>query len=101
VTYEESAALMKNIPFNGRIKVAVVKYADSISIESPTVPAHNSRYKWAQSAFQQPDQTAGQIQPQVTMDSATQTAGIDAEGNALITDAALQVTVETTVNKII
>jgi hypothetical protein len=101
MTYTESAELMQNPTFRGRIKVASIKFADFILIEPTNTPGHNGRLRWAQQTFQQPDQAAAQIQPGVTMDSAVQTAGIDAEGNALITDAALQTTVETTVNKML
>ncbi len=93
MTYDESAALMIDLEFRGRIKVAVLKFADSIIGESTTVPAHNTRAKWAQAAMQQPDQTAMQIQPAVVMDSQVQTDGKD------ITDVALQGSVEATVNK--
>jgi hypothetical protein len=99
MTYTESYGLMNNTTFRGRIQVANVKYADSISIELPSVPAHNTRLKWAAQTLQNPAQSAAQIQANVVMDPAVQSAGIDAEGNALITDAALQVTVETVVNK--
>jgi len=93
MTYEESAALMQDIVFRGRVKVAVLKYADSIMIEAASVPGHTSRLRWAQSAFQAPDQVAGQTQPPVIMDPAVQTAG------AAITDLALQGAVEGVINK--
>jgi hypothetical protein len=101
MTYEESSALMQSIPFRGRIKVAGLKYADSIMIEATSVPAHNTRMRWAQATAQSPDQAASQLQPLVTMDAAVQAAGIDPDGDSQITDAALQVTVETTVNKML
>jgi len=95
MTYSESNALMTDAEFRGRIKVASLKYADSIMLEANTVPTHNTRLRWAQNCFQQPDMVAGQIQPPVVMDPAVQTAGKD------ITDAALQGAVEGTVNKIL
>lgn len=94
MTYEESNALMSDATFRGRIKVASIKYADSILNEANTIPAHNTRMRWAQQCFQQPDMTANQLQPGVVMDAAVQEAGAD------ITDPALQGSVEAVVNKI-
>lgn len=93
MTYNESAALMTDLEFNGRIKVAAIKYADAIINEPSTTGAHNTRLRWAQGCFQNPTGTAQQLQPPVVMD-----AEVQADGPA-ITDAALQVAVETVVNK--
>jgi hypothetical protein len=93
MTYTESAALMIDNDFRGRIKVACLKYATSIMDESSTVPNHNTRMKWAASCFGAPDSTAAQIQPPTVMDAAVQSAG------AAIDDASLQGAVETTINK--
>jgi hypothetical protein len=93
MTYAESEKLMQDFAFRGRIKVASLKYADSIMGEVQTTPAHNTRVKWAVSALQQPDMTAQQLQPPVVMDSQVQTDGAD------ITDTALQGSVEAVVNK--
>ena len=95
LTYEESAALMTDGALRGRIKVAVLKFADSIMNENPSIPAHNARLRWAAQTFQQPDPVAVQVQPPTVMDSAVQSAG------AAITDDALQGAVEATVNKMI
>jgi hypothetical protein len=95
LTYEESAALMNDFNFRGRVKVAALKYADSIMIEDDTVPAHNTRGRWALETFRNPDITAQQLHPAVVMDSAVQAAG------AAVEDAALQGAVETVVNKIL
>ena len=95
MTYEESALLMNDVTFRGRIKVAVLNYAVYIMNEAVSTPAHNSRYKWAQTCMQQPDMTAQQVQPSVVIDPAVQSAG------AAIDDVALQVAVEGVVNKLI
>lgn len=95
MTYEESAALMTDAQFRGRIKVAVLKYADSIFDEAGDTPAHNTRSRWAAQASQQPDQTAGQLQGPVVMDAAVQSAG------SAIDDNALQGSVEAVVNKLL
>jgi hypothetical protein len=95
MTYEESSALINDMAFRGRVKVAILKYADYIFNEASNVIAHNSRYKWAVQTFQQPDMQAMLIQPPVVMDAAVQTAG------AAIADPALQTAVEGVVNKMI
>ena len=95
LTYDDSSALMSDQTFRGRIKVAMLKYANAILDESAAVPAHNSRYKWAQQVMQQPDMNAQNLQPPVVMDAAVQDAGKN------IDDAGLQGAVESTVNKII
>lgn len=95
MTYEESNALMSDPAFRGRVKVACLKYADSISNEASNVPAHNTRLRWAQECMNQPDGMAMRIQPPTVMDAAVQDAGED------ITDAALQGSVEAVVNKLL
>jgi len=95
MTYEESAALMTDFAFRGRVKVACLKYADSIVGEPTNTPAHNTRLRWAANTMQQPDQTAMQVQPPTVMDAAVHTDGAD------ITDVAFQGSVETTVNKML
>jgi hypothetical protein len=95
LTYTESGALMTDLEFRARIKVASLKYADSIFGEPESTPAHNTRQRWATTTFQQPDMTAAQLQPPVVMDSAVQAEG------AAISDGALQGAVETVVNKLL
>ena len=95
MTYTESAALMTDPDFKGRVKVAALKYADSIINEPSDTDAHSARLRWAQSCFGQPDYVAGQLQPPVVMDSAVQADGSE------VTDEALQGAVETVVNKML
>ncbi|HZF24038.1 MAG TPA: hypothetical protein VE030_11310 [Burkholderiales bacterium] len=95
LTYDQSNTLMQDAAFRGRVKVACLKYADSILNEAPTVPAHNTRYRWAQQCDQQPDQTALTITPPTVMDPAVQQDGSN------ITDTALQGSVETVINKLL
>jgi hypothetical protein len=94
MTYTESAALMSDQTFRGRVKVACLKYADSIMIEASSVPAHNTREKWALNAMQNPEMVAAQVQPPTVMDPAVQTDG------AAVSDAALQGAVEAVINKL-
>ena len=93
MTYTESAALMVDIEFRGRIKVAAIKYADSIIGEPTGTPAHNTRLRWAQQCEMNPDGTAAQLAPPVVMDAAVQADGAE------ISDEMLQASVEVTVNK--
>ena len=95
LTYIESAALMVDQEFRGRVKVACLKYANSIMIEANTVPAHTSRLRWATACMQNPDGTATQIQPPTVMDPAVQAVG------ANISDTALQGAVEGVVNNLL
>jgi hypothetical protein len=94
LTYDQSAALMQDMAFRGRVKVACLKYADSIMNEPTTTPAHNTRLRWATQCEQNPDGTAGMIQPPTVMDAAVQDAG------SAITDTLLQGSVETVINKL-
>lgn len=95
MTYTESAALMSDVTFRGRVQVAVLKYADSIMIEASSVPAHNTRERWALNAMQNPGMVAAQVQPPTVMDPAVQQDG------SAVTDAALQAAVEGVVNKLL
>ena len=94
LTYDQSAALMNDLAFRGRIKVAALKYADSIMNEANTVPAHNTRERWALATMQNPEMVAMQIQPPTVMDPAVQESG------STITDVALQGAVEGVINKL-
>src|SRR4029079_9457668 len=94
MTYEESDALTKDATFRGRVKIAALKYAGSIFIEPDTTAAHNTRVRWAQNTYQNPDVVAGQLQPPVVLDPAVQQDGAD------IPDAGLQAAVEGVVNKL-
>jgi hypothetical protein len=95
MTYSESNALMSDAEFRGRVKVSVLKFADSIMIEASDEPAHNSRLRWAQGCFQNPELVAQQVQPPTVMDPAVQLAGKD------ITDPALQGAVQAVVTKML
>jgi hypothetical protein len=95
LTYEQSAELMQDMTFRGRIKVACLKYADYIVGEAANTPAHSTRIRWAQQTFASPESSAGAIQPVVVMDAAVQQDG------SAITDEALQSAVENAVNKML
>ena len=93
--YTQSADLMRDGVFISRVKVACLKFADYILNEAVTTPGHSSRYRWAQATTSNPDLTAQTVTPPTVMDSAVQDAGSD------ITDAALQSSVESVVNKLV
>ena len=60
LSYQESNDLMNDLVFRGRVKVSCLKFADYILNEDTKIPAHNTRYKWAQSCVQMPDTVAQQ-----------------------------------------
>jgi hypothetical protein len=95
LTYAESSDLMNDAAFRGRVKVACLHFANYIFGEANTVPAHNTRLKWAQKTVEMPDTVTTEVTPPTVMDDAVQAAG------AAITDTALQGSVETTVNKLL
>jgi hypothetical protein len=92
--YTASAALMKDATFVDRVKVACLKYANYIFNEPVNTPAHSTRIRWAATTTESPDHAAQSITPSVVMDGQEQADG------ATITDAALQTTVETTINRL-
>lgn len=91
--YKGLAALMNDAVFLGRVKVACLHFATSINGEDAGTPAHNTRFKWSQSCFQNPDQVAFQITPIVTQDANVINSG------AAIDDPGLQTAVEYAVQK--
>ena len=93
LTYDESAALMNDPAFRGRVKVSMLRYCDTILIEADSVMGHTSRVRWAQQAMQQPEMWVGQLQPNVVMDPAIQEAG------AAATDPQVQAATEAVINK--
>lgn len=94
LTYDDSAALMNDTAFRGRVKVSCLKYATYIMDEPTNTPAHSTRLKWAHDTMVNPDAAAALITPSVVMDGAVQQDG------GAITDVALQSSVENTINKL-
>jgi hypothetical protein len=94
LSYDQSAQLMTDMTFRGRVKVACLKYADSILNEASNMPAHNTRMKWAASCYVNPDMVAGQVQAPTVMDPAVQSAGSG------IDDTSLQAAVEGVINQL-
>lgn len=94
LTYDQSAQLMQDSTFRGRVKVACLSYAQYISLEPTNVPAHNSRFKWAQRCVQAPDAIAAETVPPTVMNPNVQQAG------SAVTDPDLQAAVQTVVDAI-
>jgi len=95
LTYDESAQLMKDATFIGRVKVACLKFAESILNEATNVTAHNARVRWAQECYRNPDYQANQITPPTVMDPNVQGTG------SAVTDPVLQGAVEAVINQIV
>ena len=96
MSYTETFELTKDPVFRGRVSTACVHYANFIADEPSDTMAHSTRYRWAQQTLVGPDASVNRVIATVCNDSAVQ----DAPG-AAITDAALQTTVETAVNKLL
>ena len=103
LTYEESATLMNDFAFRGRVKVACLKYSTYILDEPPNTPGHSARIRWAQGTTLNPEQSAATVQPSVVMDAAIQSAGLASppDTGSAATDAEVQSAVEGVVNKIL
>ena len=88
LTYQQSANLMTDVEFQGRIKDAVI---------------HNATYlckgAWASNVFQNPQIQAQILQPIVVMDQDIQNSS--AGDGSDVSDTALQTAVETAVNNML
>jgi len=86
LTLDESAQLINNTQFRGRVKVAALKYASYLALQpNPNL----SRSRWIQQTIQQPDQTAQTITPAVVMNVNVQNLGANIDDDNLM--AAVQV----------
>lgn len=90
MTYVESAALMKDQTFMGRVKVAALNYAQSLSLQ-PSLS--NSQSKWINQAMTQSDFMAQMLTPPVVMNPNVQ------QGGAAVSDADLQAAVQAVANQ--
>jgi len=95
LSYDQSAQLSTDLTFRGRIKIACLHFANYIIDEAPSTTAHNSRYKWAQQCYQNPDMTAGSVQQPTVIQPPVQSEGTG------ISDADLQTAVETTIQSML
>lgn len=95
LSYSDSGALMLDMDFRARIKVAILHWTSYVLGEDPGTPAHSARLRYAQNANVMPDNAAMQIQPQVVMDPNVQSQG------SAVPDDTLQSAVESVINKIL
>jgi hypothetical protein len=95
IDYVATNALMYDPEFQGRSRVACMRFASYIMGEDASVPAHHTRMRWAQQTITNPQTSLDQIMTTLVMDDKVQAAG------SAITDPDLQSAVETSVNKFI
>lgn len=95
LTYGQSAALMSDVTFRSRVKVACLTYARYITDEPANTAAHSTRVRWAQQTLTNPDGAVEQVTPTTVMDGAVQQDG------SAIDDPGLQSAVENSVNKLL
>lgn len=86
LTYEESAALMNDPVFQGRVKAACLSYAGTLLAGPP--PNNPVLFRWAANTYQNPAFAMTQVTPPAVMNVNVQTEG------ASISDPALLATVE-------
>lgn len=91
IDYSQRNALGKDPVFQGRVQIACLQFAGYIQLEPAATAAHTSRMKWATMTNAEPYPMAVKVANVVVTDPAVIEAGTD------ITDAALQSSVETTV----
>lgn len=91
LTFTESAALMNDPDFRGRVKVAALNYAQFLSLQTGN---NNSKMKWIQQTQLQPDMTATILVPPTVMNPNVQAGG------ATVSDADLQAAVQATADMI-
>jgi len=90
LTYEEGNALSQDMTFRGRIKMAGIAYAQSLSIQ-PNLSGAQTR--WIQSTMMQPDAMAATLHPNVVLDPNVQASG------SAVTDTELQASVQAVANR--
>lgn len=93
MTYEESAQLITDMQFRGRVKVAVLTMASRIL--GAGGGNSTSAFRWATQAFQNADQVAAAVQGPAVMEPGVQSLG------ASIDDGGLQFAVDNAVNKML
>lgn len=92
MTYEESAQLIQDPQFRGRVKVACLTYAQRILSGGAGTPSQAAS-RWASATYQSPDSAAQGVQGPTVMEPGVQSMG------ANIDDGGLQFATESAVNK--
>jgi len=108
MTSEESAYLMTELTFKGRVRVYLITYANTILNEPTTTSRHKSGVDWSEETIRNSDQRAFTYQPAVVMDPGIQQAGLIDDPNdtntpprkiSAATDLQLEAAVQAVVNK--
>ena len=92
LSFAESASLMVDPQFRGRIKVACLAYASRILAGQGATPPLPS---WSIQAYNSPDQIAQNVQPATVMEPGVQSIG------GTIDDGGLAFSVENAVQKMV
>lgn len=87
LTQEESAALMNDPVFRGRVKVCALNYAQYLSLQAATAGS-NAKMTWMQSTVRNPDNMAATLTPPTVLNPNVQIAGAE------VTDADLMAAVQ-------
>lgn len=80
LTLDESAQLMNDQTFRGRVKAACISFAGSVL----AAPGSVSLFTWAKNCYQNPDGTAAQVVPPAVMNINVQQAGGSIDDNSLL-----------------
>jgi len=91
MTLEESANLMNDLNFRGRVKVAALIYAQYLTLQPNN---SSSAANWIFATLRAPDIAAQTLTPSVVINPNVQNAG------ALVTDANLQAAVQQVANSL-
>ena len=89
MTLEESAALMNDATFRGRVKVAALNYAQYLSLQASTASS-NAKMTFMQQTMRAPDAMAQTLTPPTVLNPNVQQDG------PTVSDASLQAAVQTT-----
>lgn len=95
LTYADTAALMGDMDFRNRVKVACLRFAHYITTADRPAVGGNTLLRWAQETFNSPDTAVTRLVPSLVMDDKVQEQG------SRIIDADLQGVVETAVNRML
>lgn len=90
----ESATLINDLDFRGRVKVAALKYATYLFTQG----GDQNKMPWAQRTLQQPDAAAQTLVPPTVMNVNVQTLGADINDQNL--EAAVTITADMMMNMI-
>lgn len=94
LTQDESATLMNDFTFRGRVKVCIITYAQYLR-EQTASPLRGSQATWCAQAQGQPDAMAAQLTPLVVLNPNVQAAG------GAVTDIDLQAATQAVVDEMV